>query len=73
MDEGTYPIELRLRSRMSRALRWTITTWRYRCAGLPWRVALALMWWSVWHPNSPPRLWYLDDNGRVKIRLMRVI
>lgn len=67
--EGAYPIQLRMRSRMARAIRWPLTVYRYRVTGLPWRVACALTWWTIWYPRSEPRFWSYDERGKVKIRL----
>jgi len=51
MPEGTYPIPLRFRKRLARALRWPLMLWRFKRVGLSWRGALSLTHWAIWYPN----------------------
>lgn len=52
MSEGTYPIPLRRRSRMKRALRFPMFLLQYRRAGASWRSAWRLTHWIIWYPNT---------------------
>lgn len=41
------PIPLTVRARWRRALRWPWILWRYRQAGMPWRVAIRQTLWVI--------------------------
>lgn len=53
MTEGTYPVPIRRRSRIKRAMRWPLLVWQYRRAGGSWAMAFKLTHWIIWYPNNP--------------------